>query len=57
VSTVTDEERTLLANLASITEMIEQHKTTVLLLERERLELQTRLRLSGYRVPAPEVPK
>ena len=48
VTTGTDEQGSLLAKLASITEMIEQHKITVFLLERERLQLQTRLWLAGW---------
>jgi hypothetical protein len=52
VDTVTDEQRTLLAKLASIAEMIEGHRATVMMLERERLALQHRLRLTGW-TPAP----
>ena len=48
---LTDEQRGLLAKLASIAEMIEGHRATVYMLERERLQLQTRLRLTGWRSP------
>lgn len=50
---LTDDQRSLLAKLASITEMIEGHRATVYMLERERLQLQTRLRLTGWRPPTP----
>jgi len=52
MTALTDEQRTLLSKLGSITEMIEQHKITVSVLERERMLLTTQLRLSGYRAPA-----
>lgn len=48
---VHEEQRVLLARLASITEMIEQHRATIFLLERERMQLQTQVRLSGYQAP------
>ena len=48
VGTLADEQRTLLAKLASIAEMIEGHRATVMMLERERMQLQTQLRLAGY---------
>ena len=54
---LTDEQRTLLAKLASLAEMIEQHRATVSLLERDRLQLQTQLRLNGYRTPMPVAPE
>ena len=47
-----DEQRELLAKLASLSEMVEQHSVTISLLQRERLQLQTRLRLTGYRPSA-----
>ena len=47
-----DEQRILLAKLASVTESIEGYKATIFMLERERMQLQTQLRLSGYRAPA-----
>jgi hypothetical protein len=50
---LTDEQRTLVSKMASITDMIEGHRTTMHMLERERLQLQTRLRLTGWRPPAP----
>jgi len=46
---VSDEQRDLLGKLDSIAEMIAGHHATVALLERERLQLQTRLRLTGFR--------
>jgi hypothetical protein len=49
MSAPTAEQRRLLAKLASVTEMIEGYKATIFMLERERLQLQTRLRLTGYR--------
>ena len=49
---MTDEQRVLLAKLASIGEMIEGYTATIFMLERERLQFQTRLRLSGYQVSA-----
>ncbi|MBK6350112.1 MAG: hypothetical protein V9E93_19560 [Steroidobacteraceae bacterium] len=49
----TDEQRDLLARLASVAEMIEQHRATIYLLERERVQLQHRLRLTGLRPAAP----
>ncbi len=51
MNALTDEQRTLLAMLASLSEMIGQQKITVSLLERERMLLTTQLRLSGYRAP------
>ncbi len=51
VSRLTDAHRALLAKLASITEMIEQYRATVHLLERERMRVTTKLRLTGYRAP------
>lgn len=47
----TEEQRTLLAKLASLAEMIEGYKATLFMLDRERVQLQTQLRLTGYRVP------
>ena len=51
----TNEQRELLAKLASVTEMIEQYKTTIYMLERELLGLRHQLALAGYRAPAVEV--
>lgn len=42
----------LLDRLAKLDELIAGQKATLGLLERERLQLQTQLRLSGYRAPA-----
>lgn len=43
----------LLAKLASVTDSIEGYKATIFMLERERMQLQTLLRLTGYKPPAP----
>jgi hypothetical protein len=48
MNALTDEQRTLLTKLASITETIEGHKGSPLMLEPERMQLQTQLRLSVY---------
>ena len=48
---LTDEQRTLLAKLASTREMIAGYGATIHMLELERLQLQTRLRLAGWRPP------
>ena len=32
--------------------MIERYRATIFMLERERMQLQTQLRLTGYRPPA-----
>ena len=47
----TDEQRDLLTKLASIDEMIKQHRATIFMLERERIQLTTKLRLTGCRAP------
>ena len=52
----TVEQRTLMSKLASITERIEGYKATIFMLERERMQLQTQLRLAGWTAPKPEVP-
>jgi len=49
--TLTDEQCTLLAKLASVAEQIEGHKATVYMLETARMQLQTELALTGYRPP------
>ena len=54
VTTVADQQRTLLAKLASLTEMAEQYRASLYMVERERLQVETQLRLTGYR---PELPK
>jgi hypothetical protein len=54
--TLPPEQREMLSKLASIAEMVEGYKATIFLLERERLQLQTQLRLSGWRPPMPEAP-
>ena len=41
----------LLDRLAKLDELIRQHRATLGLLERERLQLQTRLRLAGCQPP------
>ena len=53
INAQTDEQRALLANLASVTEMIEGYRATIFMLERERMQLTTNLRLTGYSPPAP----
>ena len=55
--TLPPEQRELLSKLASIAEMVEGYKATIFLLERERLQLQTQLRLNGYRTPMPVAPE
>ena len=54
VATPTDEQRALLAKLSSVSDMIEGYKATIFMLERERMQLMTKLRLAGYRPPEPE---
>ena len=54
--TLPPEQRELLSKLASIAEMIEGYKATIVMLGRERLQLQTQLRLCGYRAPISEAP-
>jgi hypothetical protein len=56
VNTVTTEQRELLAKLASLTEMAEQYRASLYMVERERMQLQTQLRLAGWTAPKPEVP-
>jgi len=51
MTAVSPDVQVLVAKLASVKEMIEQHKITVSLLERERVQLQTQLRLAGYSPP------
>ena len=46
-----DEQRMLLAKLVSLTEMAEQYRASLCMVERERLQVQTQLRLAGYRPP------
>jgi hypothetical protein len=53
VTAITDEQRTLLAKLASLTEMAEQYRASLYMVEHERLQVQTKLRLAGYSPPAP----
>ena len=52
----TDEQRALLTKLASLTEMAEQYRASLYMVERERMLLQTQLRLAGWTAPKPEVP-
>ena len=47
----TDEQRTLLAKLASLTELAEQYRASLYMVEHERLQVQTQLRLAGYKPP------
>ena len=53
VGTSSEKQRALRAKLASITELIEQRRTTIFMLERERMQLTTRLRLAGWTAPKP----
>ena len=53
VTAITDEQRTLLAKLRNLGELIEQHRCTIALLELDRLRLQTELRRNGWRPPMP----
>lgn len=50
-TSLTDEQRDLIARLQSLAEMLEQHRATVLMLEMDRLRLQAQLRQSGWRPP------
>jgi len=52
-SSLTDEQRALIAKLRSLSELIEQHRATVAMLELDRLRLQSQLRLTGWRPPTP----
>ena len=49
--TLSPEQRTLLAKLATLAQMIKQHRTTLSMLDREQLQLRTQLRLTGWRRP------
>ena len=53
MTALTDEQRTLLAKLASLTQMAEQYRASLYMVERERLQVQTQLRLAGYKPPEP----
>lgn len=44
----------LLAELEKLDKLIAGHRATLAMLERERLALQHRLRLAGYRAPIPQ---
>jgi hypothetical protein len=50
-STLTDEQRGLVAKLRSLSELPEQHRATVAMLELDRLRLQSELRATGWRPP------
>ena len=54
INALTDEQRALRARLASLTEMAEQYRTSLYMVERERLQVQMQLRLAGYKPQAPE---
>lgn len=54
MNTLTDEQRTLLSKLASLSEQIEGYRASLFMLERARLQLQTELRRAGYQPPGPE---
>jgi hypothetical protein len=51
----TREAQELLDKLAELSRQIEGYRATIAMLEYERLRLQTALRATGYRPPAPEV--
>jgi len=51
--TTSNEQRDLLAKLSAVSEQVEGYRATLHMLERERLQLQTRLRLTGWRPPTP----
>ena len=50
---LTEEQRQLLAKLRSLSDLLEQHRATVAILEMDRLRLQTQLRLTGWQPPQP----
>ena len=52
-SGMTAEQRELLAKLANLAEMAEQYRASLYMVEHERLQVQTKLRLAGYSPPAP----
>lgn len=52
-TSLTDEQYALIAKLRSISELIEQYRASIAMLEIERLKLQTTLRLTGWRAPQP----
>jgi hypothetical protein len=43
----------LLDKLAELSRLIEGHRATLAMLEHERMQMQTQLRLTGWRPPAP----
>ena len=53
MNALTETQRTLVAKLRSLGELIEQHRATVAMLELDRLKLQTQLRTTGWRPPSP----
>lgn len=52
-SSLTNEQRELIAKLRSLSELLEQHRATVAMLELDRLRLQSELRSTGWRPPTP----
>ena len=46
----------ILARLVELDRHMQEHKAALWLLKRERAELRTRLRLSGWTPPTPTVP-
>jgi len=48
------EAQELLDKLAELSRLIEGHRATLAMLEHERMQLQTRLRLTGYRAELPK---
>jgi len=53
-STLTHQQRELLSKLRSLGELLEQHRTTVAMIELDRLRLQSQLQATGWRTPMPE---
>ena len=52
-SSLTTEQRELIAKLRSLSELLEQHRATVAMLELDRMRLQSELRSTGWRPPTP----
>jgi hypothetical protein len=52
-SSLTTQQRELIAKLRSLSKLLEQHRATVAMLELDRLRVQSELRSTGWRPPAP----
>ena len=52
-TSLTSEQRRLLAKLRSLGELLEQHRATVAMIEMDRLRLQSELVSTGWRPPVP----